>query len=308
MRGDVLFRSLSVLLLLGATHLAAAQPGVRPETAAQPRLWTVHATQRYQTASELEERRGRMAWHESTVGLSTGIFLPGVGLLRAGVDYAHVRFAFAPDLRLDSADPVPFRRVQAMRLSAQIFRPLSTTWNSQIFGAVTSTFESAALPDDALSGVVGLGVMRRFSDRLSAGLGAILLYPLGNQAVTLVPIALVDWQIADRLTFRSRRDITLSYQVDTRGRLSVAAVGALFDRRQFRLDGRGAVREGVAELKGLEVGGRVTWKPAAALTVLLSAGTTLGQELTLEDRTGRKVVDLDVDAALQLTLALRYRL
>ena len=299
--------SLVVLLLIVATCAADAQPAGRPEAGEKRRLWTIRTTQRYQTTSHFVARDGGVAWYESTIGISGGLFLPGPGLLRAGADYVRTRFAFASNTRLGLPDSEPFRHVQEVRLSAQLLTPWSSTWSSQLFGAVTSGFESGAAPDDALSGIAGLGVARRFSDRLSFGLGGLLLHQISNQAITVVPIVLLDWQMTERLALRSRQDITLSYLLDSRRRLSVAAVASFFGRRQFRLDEAGPVPAGVAELKGSEIGGRVTWEPFPALTVQGAAEAAVRQNLHLEDRAGRDMVDVDLEDALRLSLAVRYR-
>ena len=300
-------RPLALLLLFIATCPAIAQPADPLETKEKRRLWEVHTTQRYRTAGDFRDRDGSLAWYESTVGVTGTSFLPGPGLLRAGVNYAHTRFAFASDTRLGAAGSEPFRHVQEVRLSAQLLTPLSKTWSSQIFGAVTSAFESGAAPADALGGIAALGVMYRSSERLSTGLGALLLRPLGNRDITVVPIALVDWQVTDRLALRSRQDITLTYLLDPRRRLSVAAVASFFDRKQFRLDERGMIPDGVAELKGFEVGSRVTWEPSPALTVHGAVEAALGQNLHLENDAGREIVDLDLEDALRLSFAVDYR-
>lgn len=165
-----------------------------------------------------------------------------MGLVRVGTGYTHARFAFHPDTRLGEAGSEPFRDVREVRLSAQLLTPLSETWSSLALGAVASAFEAGADLDDALSGVAVLGVMRRRSARLSAGVGVLLLHPLGKRAATVLPFFLVDWQMMHRLTLRTRQDITLTYLLDPRRRLSIAAVGSFFDRRRFRLDERGVFR------------------------------------------------------------------
>ena len=137
--------------------------------------------------------------------------MPGPGLLRGGAGYVYTRFSSGSPLRSDDAGLEPFGDVEEIRLSAQVFTPWSRTWSTQLFGVVSSAFESGAAPDDALSGVAGLGMTCRFSDRLSAGFGALLLHQLDSQAITFVPIVLVDWRITQRLALRSRQDVTLTY-------------------------------------------------------------------------------------------------
>ena len=300
-------RFLVILFLFIAAGPVIAKPVELPRTREKPRLWEVHTTQRYRTASDLGDRDGDIAWYESAAGVSGGLFLPGPGLLRAGAEYAHTRFAFAPGTRLGLAGSEPFRHVREVRLSALLLTPWSDTWSSQLFGAVISAFEAGAAPDNALSGVAGLGVIRSISDRLSAGFGTLLLHPLGKQSVTVLPIALVDWQITDRLALRSRQDVVLSYLLDPKRSLSVAAAASFLGRKQFRLDERGAIPDGVAEFKGFEAGGRVTWESSPALTVHGAVEAALGQSLRVEDGAGREVVDIDLGDALRLSFAVRYR-
>ena len=298
----------AILSLLIAASQAVAQPVHRPSQAeTRPRLGEVRATQRYRTMSGISERSGGLAWYESTVGISSGLFLPGPGLVRVGTGYTHARFAFHPDTRLGAAGSEPFRDVRELRLSAQLLTPWSETWSSLALGAVASAFEAGAEPHDSLSGVAVLGAMRRLSARLSAGVGVLLLHPLGKQAATVLPFFLVDWQVTDRLALRSRQDIRLTYLLDPRRRLSVAAVGSFFGRRDFRLDERGNVPSGVAEIKGFEVGGRVVWEPFPPLVVEGAVEAALRQTLRLEDRAGREVVAVGLEDALRLSLLVRYR-
>lgn len=301
-------RSLAILFLCAAVCPAIAQPpGGPPDDGEKPRIWEVHTAQRYRTMSGLADRNGSMAWHESTVGISGGLFLPGPGLLRAGAEYAYTRFAFADDTRLGLAGSEPFRHVQEVRLSAQLLTPWSSTWRSQLFGAITSGFESGAAPDNAFSGIAGLGVVRRFSDRLSIGLGGLLLGHMGSEGTIVVPIVLLDWQITERLALRNRREITLAYLLDPQGRLALEAVASFFGSKQFRLDGAGAVPGGVAEIEGFDVGGRVVWEPFPALTVDGTVGAALEQVLRIESHVGREIADVDLEDALQLSLTVRYR-
>ena len=300
-------RSLAILFLCAAACPAIAQPGDPSREDEKPRIWEVHTTQRYRTMSDLADRDGGMAWHESTVGISGGLFLPGPGMLRVGTEYAYTRFAFADDTRLGLAGSEPFRHVQEVRLSAHLFTPWSSTWRTQLFGAVTSGFESGAAPDNAFSGLAGLGVARRFSDRLSIGLGGFLLGQMGSEGTIVVPILLLDWQITERLALLSRQEITLTYLLNPQGRLSFEAVTSLFGIKQFRLDDAGAIPGGVAGIEGFDVGGRVVWEPFPALTVDGTVGAALEQVLRIESHAGREIADVDLTDALQLSLTVRYR-
>ena len=298
---------LVLLLVLTAALPVAAETAEPSRGAEAPRRWEVLAEQRYRRVGGLGNGVGSLAWHDSGFGVRAGAFVPGPGLLRGGVDYVYTRFSLGSPLRLGGAGSKTLGDVAEIRLSVQVFTPWSRTWSSQLFGVLSSAFESRAAPDDAVSGAVALGVTRRFSGRLSAGFGALLLHQLDSRAVTVVPIALVDWRITDRLALRSRQDVTLTYVLDARQRLSVAGVVSFFDRKQFRLDDSGAVSGGTVEIGGYVVGGRVTWRPAPGLALEGGVEAPLGQSLRVHDRSGRTVFDTDMDDGLQLRVSVRYR-
>ena len=294
------------LFLLAATMPSTAQPGDPSQTSEAPRLWDIHATQRYQTAGEVGNRQGDLAWRDSAVGVRGGTVVPGLGLLRGGVDYVYTRFSFGSPLRPGAMGFDPFGSVEEIRLSAQVFTPWSETWSSQLIGVVSSAYESGAGPDDAVSGAVVLGMTRRFSDRLSAGFGVLVFHQLTGRGVTFVPLAMVDWQVTERLGLRTGQDVSLTYRLDARRRLSVAAVASFLDRKQFRLAEAGRPAGGAVELGGYEIGCRLIWRPAAGLTLQGTAESVLGQALRVHDRAGRQLVDVKVGNEVRLSVAARY--
>ena len=301
------FPHLLLLLALAAALPSAAQPAESARNGKIPRRWEVHAGHRYQTPGHLGNGQGELAWHDSVAGFRGGIFLPGLGLLRGGVDYAYTRFSSGSAFRLDDAVLETFGHVEEIRLSVQAFTPWSKTWSSQLFAVVSSAFESEAAPEDALSGAVALGMTRRFSARLSAGFGALLVHQMEGHSITILPIPLVDWRITQRLTLRSRQDVTLTYLLGAQQRLSVAAVASFFERRQFRLADSGALAGGAVELGGYTLGFRLTWRPAPVLALEGTVEAPLDQNLRVLDRRGRKVVDTAVEDGLQLSVTVRYR-
>ena len=301
------FPTLSVVLILLAVQAAVAQPPEPSEPGEKLRLWEVHAIQRYRTRGGLRNGDGGVAWHESASGASRGLFVPGPGLLRIGVDYSHTRFAFARGVRHGPLGIEPFRVAEEVWLSAQLVTPLTGTWSSQFFGAATSAFESGASSDDTFSGAGGLGVMRRFSRRLAIGIGALFQESLSDRAITGVPMVLLDWQVTDRLALTSAQEVVLSYLLDPGRRLTVAATASFYEFKQFRLDAHGALPGGVAEFRSFEVGGQLTWEPLPALTLDARVEAALGQNLRMDDRGGKEMADLVIEDALQLGLTLHYR-
>ena len=284
-----------------------AQPPGPPRSGEIPRPWQVQAGQRYRTAGDPQHGMGSLGWHDSTVGVGGGIFVPGPGLTRVGVDYVYTRFSPGSTLRPAAGRSEPFGHVQEIRLSAQLFTPWSKEWNSQLFGVASSAFESGASPNDALSGASGVGITRRFSGLFSAGFGALILHHLESGAITFLPIALVDWRITDRLVLRSRQDVTLTYMLGAQQRLLVAGVASFFDRKQFRLDESGVAAGGVAEVGGYTVGGRLVWRPVPGLALEGTVEAPLAQKIRVHDRAGRKVVDARLRGGLLLSVSVRYR-
>ena len=301
------FPHLLLLLALAAALPSVAQPAESARTGEYPRRWEIHVGHRYRTPGHLGNGQGNLAWHDSVVGFRGGMFLPGLGLLRGGVDYAYTRFSSGSAFRLDDAELETFGHVEEIRLSVQAFTPWSKAWSSLLFGVVSGASESAESLDNALSGAVAMGMTHRFSARLSAGLGALLVHQLEGHAINFLPIALVDWRITPRLTLRSRQDVTLTYLLGAQQRLSVAGVASFFERKQFRLADSGAIAGGVAELGGYTLGFRVTWRPAPVVALEGAVETPLGQNLRVHDRRGREVVDTTVGDGLQWSVTVRYR-
>ena len=87
----------------------------------------------------------------------------------------------------------------------------------------------------------------------------------------------------------------------------MAAAVSFFERNQFRLDESAAVAGSVVELGGYAVGCRVIWRPVPGLALEGTVEAPLGQNLRVHDRTGHKVVDVDVKDGLLLSVTVRYR-
>ena len=298
---------LVLFLVLGVVLPLMAQPAKPVRNGEIPRRWQMHTTHRYRTAGALGNRQGDLAWHETTAGFRGRTYVPGPGLLRGGLDYVYTRFTLGSPRRPHGAALQPFGPVEEIRLTAQAFTPWSKTWSSLLFGVVSSAIESGTAAEDALSGAVALGMTHRFSARLTAGFGALLVHQLDGHAINFLPIPLVDWRITTRLTLRSRQDVTLTYLLGPRQRLSLAAVASFFERKQFRLADSGALAGGVAELGGYTLGFRVTWRPAPVVALEGAVEAPLGQNLRVHDRRGREVVDTTVGDGLQLSVTVRYR-
>lgn len=308
------FAALPCLILMLMLSLAVQSWGQSsgPSRAGErPRPWEIHASQRYRTSGVLGNRQGSLAWHDSSVGAAGGAFLPALGLIRGGVEYVATRLSFGSPLRIDSGAFELSGQVEEYRLSAQVFTPWSKRWSSQLFGVVSSAFEPGVAPNEALSGASGVGMTHRFSDRLSAGFGALLLHQLDSQAVNFVPIVLLDWRVTERLTLRTREGVTLTYTIGARQRLLIAAVASFFQRRQFRLNESaefpGEFPGGVLEIDGYAAGCRIIWRAAPGLTLAGTVEAPLDQNLRIHDRTGLKVVDVGVEGGLQLSVTARYR-
>ena len=166
--------------------------------------------------------------------------------------------------------------------------------------------ESGADVDDAIYGQVGIGVTYKISEHFSIGPGFFVNRSVSDDS-TVFPIALVDWQITDRLSFRARRDFRLSYVLDANRTLTLSAVGSPFERKEFRLDDAGPVPGGVAELKAMTLGGALRWQPIQPLTVKGNLAAVINQTLTIEDRSGREVVDEDLKTSVEMMVSVRYR-
>ncbi len=296
---------LYVVLGLIRVQIATAQP---PEISTDHQLlkfWAAEALQRYRAASDIEQRRGSLGFYDSEfkVGRSQRT---RIGVLKLGAAYTYTHFNFADDTDLGLSVAKPFETVHDARVSLQLSTRFYPRWFGRIGADIGTRKASGASIDDAIYSRIVLGASYQISDHFAIGSGMLVRISFAED-FSILPLLLIDWQITDRLSFRSRSDFRLSYVVDARRTLTLSAVTAPFGRKQFRLDDTSAVPSGIVELKAIKVGAALRWQPIQPLTIKGDLFAAINQELTIDDQSGRNVVDVALKNSVEIMASIRYR-
>lgn len=286
-------------------HTVVAQPLDLSTDRRLLSFWEVVALQRYRLSSDLERRRGSLGFYDSELQVGRSQ-LTRVGLLKLWAAYTYTHFDFAEDTDLGLSTEKPFETVHDTRISLQFSTRLHPRWLARVIATIGTRMESGASVDDAIYSRFALGFSYQVSDRFAIGPGLLVRASFAEDFVIL-PIAVIDWQITDRLSFRSRSDFRLSYLLDAKRTLTLSAVMAPFDRKEFRLDDAGSAPGGIAKLRAFMAGAAVRWQPVQPLTVKGNLFAVLNQKLTIDDQSGREVVDEELKNSVEFLVSVRYR-
>ena len=214
---------------------------------------------------------------------------------RLNLGYEHHDYHFTELAGRDD----PWDGVQKLSVDVPIRLGLTEHWSLFAVPSVAFTAEEGADWDDA--GTVGgmLGFVYRVNDRFRIGPAVVASSEIEDDA-TVMPSLIVDWQINDRLRFRTGgapqgalapgANLTWTWTEKTR---FVLAAGR--EKLRFRLDDNGVARNGVGEDMGYPLSLGVTHRLGEHASLAVMGGAKFGGELTLEDVDGDEIVEKDYD-------------
>lgn len=233
----------------------------------------------------------------------------GWGAVGLGIGYGEVAFDFSDDATLGGGDPWGTVRDLTIALPvniragdrAEVFLIPSLRYNAEL---------GASLSDGATYGLLG-GAIWEFGDRLSIGPG-IGWFSALEEADTIIPILLIDWQIAERWSlttgelFGATRGpgLSLNWQAARDWQIGLTA---RYESVQFRLDDDGPAPGGVGEDESVPIVLGARWSPNPGFRLGAFAGVQTGGTLRLYDRDGREVAEQGYDTAPLIGLTARLR-
>lgn len=148
----------------------------------------------------------------------------------------------------------------------------------------------------------------QMNPRLNIGGGVLGRTGLEDDGV-IIPIAVVDWAISDRLRLGNSGNqggarATLAYALSDAWTLTLDGG---YERREFRLADDHPIPEGVARETSIPVALGAVFRPHQRFNIGVRTGVNLATELEFEDDDGRDVVDTDVDPSLFVALEMSIR-
>lgn len=230
--------------------------------------------------------------------------------VEAGLDLSYelddYRFS-GPSL---SGGDSPWGDIHTLGLGGRVSYRLAPGWSLLAMPSLKISREEGAAWDDAVTYGGVLLLNRRFGPALTIGIGAGGFSNL--ESVTVIPLAVVNWQITDRLRLGNPRrpgptgpaGMELSCRLNDDWEM---ATGAAYRLSRFRLDKSGTAPDGVGEERSVPVWGRISWRLDRHLHLDLVAGALLAGRVAVEDSGGHELAADRYDPAPLISLAGTYR-
>lgn len=219
---------------------------------------------------------------------------------RAGVtlSYDYTDYSFSNPARFGNA--APWNAVQRYGVSVPLSFGLDGGWSVGVAPSFDWFGERGADAGDAFSWGGIVSATKRFDDGNRLGFGVGVFDRIEETSV--FPFLLVDWRLGDRWRLLNPlpagptgpAGLELEYRLD--GGWNVG-LGAAWRTTRFRLKDDGTVPNGIGEERGVPVFIRATRTLGEQMSLNLYAGVVTAGELRVEDASGRKLSQVDFDAA-----------
>jgi hypothetical protein len=178
-------------------------------------------------------------------------------------------------------------------------------------GSVRAYGARDARLSDAITAAVFGGASYRFSDRLALGPGLGVVGQLEDNP-RYFPIVVVDWDITERLNLATGGGLAatagpglaLSYRVSRHWQ---AGLVGRYERKRFRLSGRGMAPQGVGEDRNVSVAGSVSYVLYPGTQVSALMGVNLDGRIRVEDARGDTFYRKEYDSSVFSGLTFRAR-
>jgi len=204
----------------------------------------------------------------------------------------------------------PFDDLIDLTAGVTFSRRFGERWSAFAGAIVQEASEIGEDPDDSVTFEGGGGVGYTFSEDLSVAIGLFVDERLEDDT-TVRPLVRIEWQIDERTRFltigptpfgpgaRLERDLDDDWMLTLR---------ALYENREFRLGDDGVAPEGVLEDEEITLGVGLVYQPDETVRASLGVGAVLFQELELENRFGREIVDVETEPTVfvEFTLSIAF--
>ncbi len=225
------------------------------------------------------------------------------------VGYRYDGYSFDGDDGLAGLDP--WDTINEFRVSTPIRWGFGERFDVLAVPTARWAAESGGDLGDGLTGGILTGFTYKFSDRLRIGPGFGAFARIERNGIYF-PFLLVDWKITDSFALTTGPGggatrgpgLTLNY---TGVEDWTFALGARYEQLRFRLDDEGPAPDGVGEEEGLPVFVSASYNPLPMVRLSALAGVQVMGEMKLENSSGEKILDAELDPAPFLGLSFRVR-
>lgn len=249
--------------------------------------------------ADLRSRPGSVAVYRAGGGVGIGAALSR--RVRVGFDadteWSGYNFSGASGLVPGTGRPV--RDVYRTTFSPRLTYIQSETWAFTVAGLVDISGEAGANVGDSITGGGFVVVRHQFNEDFSVSFGVGAKSRLERDPL-VVPALRADIRITDRVRFvteglgaRLEAELTETLSAHIRGEWQL---------REYRLDDRGALPEGIVRDSRVPVGLGIDWRPVAGVTLSATGGAVVWQQYRFDDRSGNKVSSVETRPAPYVSL------
>lgn len=287
--------------IIWITFCLLAVVRVSAETNAPPRRgppvgWSqqVQARSIYQFDSNLDEGGDFSVSRSYAAGGLAYAFRPD-RMVSVSLGYGRDEYHFS-----DAAED-PWGRIEQYR--ASLFTRWGTAGGWTFFGGPSLRVdgEQGADLDEAWSAAFFGGASYRFSDRLSIGPGFGVAGQLEDDT-SYFPIILVDWKITDQLRLKTGGGqgasggpgLSLNYMFSRQW--SMALTG-MYEKKRFRISGRGNHSNGIGEDRSVLVLGSIVYNMGPVIRFGGLFGSSFAGKLRVESSSGHLIEETKSDPA-----------
>lgn len=285
----------------GAAGAGGGGPGGGPGRGdGSPWRITFTTAGEYTTAADFKaDGGGSVSVARANAGLSVSRQVGDKGLASVSLGWQRSWYDFDSPSVFGAA--APWDEVNEIDLSVLYRVRINDKWSWFGGGGVNSAGEDGADFGDTLTGGGVLGAGYAFNEKFRLT-GGLLVRSQLEEDVTFVPIIGVDWKFAEkwRLSTDYRRSIfprpSLSLIHSLSDSLDLAlSVG--YETRVFRLDEDGSNPDGVARERRVPVELSADWKVSPNVSLNAMAGVSTWGRYRLDDSTGTRISQSEVEPA-----------
>lgn len=297
------FVMVSVLVAVAAP--AVAQEGgeqpADPRAAHRPLTWSVRVPTELGFNAGLDNSPGDVTVSRLGAEFGVGIPIATMAQLELGFEYEYSRYEFSNATGFVAGSSSPWQDIHNETVRARFYQQHDRQLGWFVGGSIGLSHEEGADLGDALHAGVFGGVMYNLSESVRIG-GLLGVRSRIEDDPWFIAVPTIDWQIDPqwRLTNAGKPGLTLFYSPSEQWTLSL---GAWYESRDFRLDSNGPVPDGVGRDQSVPIALGATFRPTSNMTLDFGAGVRVLGNLELENSTGGRVADIDVDPAAFLSFA-----
>ncbi len=289
-----------VLALAATAHATSLDPGPTepaPAGAAGAPRSFVSITPIFQGRADLEAG-GDVKF--AGVALRGGFIQDLGGGTRAGITlvYDYLDYSFSSPKAFSAG--APWEMVQRYGVAAPLSFDAGGGWTLGVTPAVEWFREDGADNGDAFTWGATFSGSRRFADGNMLGLGVGVFDSI--EETTVFPFVVVDWRLGDRWRLvnplaagpTGPAGLELDYEFDGGW---TAGIGAAWRVLRFRLSDSGPVPGGIGEERGMPVFLRLTHRVGQQAALHVYGGVVINGQLRVEDSSGGRLRQDDLDPA-----------